>query len=350
VSADIAGRPAVLSVRGLRVATAGDRRTPGIALVEGVELDIAAGELVCVVGESGSGKTVTGQAILGMAGDSGLHVGGSIRFDGAELVGTPARHTRSLRGRELALVPQEPSSALDPLFTIGAQVAESVRRREGRVSDMDARVVELLRRAHVPQAERRRSQYPHELSGGLCQRVLVAMALAGRPDLIVADEPTSALDATVQVQILDLLDEVRVESGTAILLITHDIGVAARADRIVVMYAGTVVEQGPAAEVLAAPRHPYTAGLIAAVPRLGHLIADPDPSTRLAAMPGGVPSPSERPSGCVFRSRCVLAVEACAEPQHLLPAAGAPESASACWRTRDAVIDPDELWSVHRAG
>lgn len=339
----------ILRVRDMRVGLKPKHRgATGVALVQGVELSIQPGELVCIVGESGSGKTVTGQAILGLASESGLEVTGSVVFDGTDLVSLDARAVRALRGRDLALVPQEPSSALDPLFTIGAQMAESVRRRDGRTADVHDRVVELLRRARVPEPEHRMKQYPHELSGGLCQRVLVAMALAGRPRLIVADEPTSALDATVQLQLLELLEQVREEAGTAILLITHDISVAARADRIVVMYAGAVVEDGTAEQVLGAPQHPYTAGLIAAVPRLDSLAELRDTSRRLPSMGGSVPSPAHRPGGCVFRTRCVLATDRCAEDQHLAPVASAPGQLSACWRTTEAslVLDPEELWGA----
>lgn len=343
----------ILTVDNLRVAVAPKHRhDEPLVLIDQVQLSIQPGELVCIVGESGSGKTVAGQAILGLAAETGLQVSGSVVFDGIDLVSLGNRGVRGLRGRDLALIPQEPSSALDPLFTIGAQVAESVRRREGRVSNIEERVLDLLSRARVPEPEHRMKQYPHELSGGLCQRVLVAMALAGRPRLIVADEPTSALDATVQLQLLELLETVRAEEGTAMLLITHDISVAARADRIVVMYAGRVVEDGPAERVLTQPGHPYTAGLIAAVPGLDSLAALRDPARRLPSMDGSVPSPRHRPEGCVFRTRCVLATAECAEPQVLelvaRPEVAASGQRSACWRTTSAELelDPAELWGA----
>lgn len=307
----------VLSVRGLAVTAPRRRgRATAAVLIEHVSFDVAPGELVCVVGESGSGKTVTGQAILGLAAESGLGVTGSVRFADQELIGTSTRAVRALRGRDLALVPQEPASALDPYFPVGAQMAEAVRRRDGRRTDTPERVLELLRAARVPEPARRVHQYPHELSGGQCQRVLIAMALAGRPRLIIADEPTSALDATVQLHLLELLDTVRRESGTSILLVTHDMGVAARADRVVVMYAGTVVEQGPAAAVLAAPRHPYTAGLLASTPSIA-VDELRGAATRLPTMPGSVPAPGLRPPGCAFRERCPLATERCAKRPEL---------------------------------
>jgi oligopeptide/dipeptide ABC transporter ATP-binding protein len=320
----------LLDVRELEI------RAGGVRLVHDIGLSVASGELVCLVGESGSGKTVAGQAILGLAAAAGLAVSGQILFEGEDLAAASPARTRQLRGRGLALIPQEPSSALDPLFPVGAQVAEAVRRAAGGPARAARRAaVEFLAQARVPDPARRAAQYPHELSGGLCQRVAIAMALAGRPRLIVADEPTSALDATVQLHLLELLDEVRIESGTGMLLITHDIGVAARADRIVVLYAGRIVEHGPAGDVLGNPRHPYTAGLIASVPKLpAPGGARPD---RLPAIPGGVPSPASRPAGCPFRDRCRMAAPGC-EREQVLTAHGRPGPgvhAAACWRVSE---------------
>lgn len=320
----------VLNVSDLRVTLPQRHRSAlPVSLVEQVELWVDAGELVCVVGESGSGKSVTGSAILGLLQEQGLKVEGSVTFEGKELVSLSSREVRGLRGRGLALVPQEPSSALDPLFTVGAQIAEAVRRRDGN-RHVRERVLDLLRQVRIPEPETRMDQYPHELSGGLCQRVLIAVALAGRPRLIVADEPTSALDATVQLEVLQLLDQVRAESGTAMLLITHDITVASRADRVVVMYAGRIVEQGTVEQVLERPRHPYTAGLIAAVPRIDDR-AYTDGEFRLSVMPGSVPSPFNRPSGCPFRDRCPHAREGCEEEQVLTSVPGDAGHSSACW-------------------
>jgi oligopeptide/dipeptide ABC transporter ATP-binding protein len=328
----------LLDVRGLEI-RAGDVR-----LVHDIGLSVASGELVCLVGESGSGKTVTGQAILGLAAAAGLTVSGQILFEGEDLAAAGPARARQLRGRGLALIPQEPSSALDPLFPVGAQVAEAVRRATGGSAKAARRAaLGFLSQARVPDPARRAAQYPHELSGGLCQRVALAMALAGQPRLIIADEPTSALDATVQLHLLALLDELRSASGTGMLLITHDIGVAARADRIVVLYAGRIVEHGPAAAVLGNPRHPYTAGLIASVPRL------PVPGSarpeRLPAIPGGVPSPASRAAGCPFRDRCRMAAPGCEQEQvltvhgtagHDVPISpgslGNDLHAAACWR------------------
>ena len=344
----------LLDVRDLEIAT-GRRRggAGGVRLVHDISLTVASGELVCLVGESGSGKSVLGQAILGLAGQAGLEVSGQILFEGADLVAAGPARTRQLRGRGLALIPQEPSSALDPLFPVGAQVAEAVRRASGGSARSARRTaVELLAQARLPEARQRAAQYPHELSGGQCQRVVIAMALAGDPRLIIADEPTSALDATVQLQLLELLDrlrraDTRVAGRTGMLLITHDIGVAARADRIVVLYAGRIVEHGPAADVLANPRHPYTAGLIASVPSL---TSPADRQARLPAIPGGVPSPAARTGGCPFRDRCRLAAPGCEREQVLVDqpaAAGRPAHAAACWRVtdRDSAQSLTSLWS-----
>jgi peptide/nickel transport system ATP-binding protein len=338
----------LLDVRDLEIGTALRRGgTGGVRLVHDISLTVAAGELVCLVGESGSGKSVTGQAILGLASSRGLRVSGQILFEGLDLVTAGPARTRQLRGRGLALIPQEPASALDPLFPVGAQVAEAVRRASGG-SARSARqtALELLAQARLPEPRQRAAQYPHELSGGQCQRVVIAMALAGHPRLIVADEPTSALDATVQLQLLELLDRLRAGSPeasdngagrTGMLLITHDIGVAARADRIVVLYAGRIVEHGPAADVLSNPRHPYTAGLIASVPSL---TSPADRQARLPAIPGGVPSPAARTGGCPFRDRCPMAAPGCEQEQKLVnhhtanhhTGAGGSTHAAACWR------------------
>lgn len=325
----------LLQVNDLSVSVPGNRHDRhGAALVEHVGLRVHAGELVCLVGESGSGKTVTGRAILGLARENGLTVSGRIDFDGTDLLSLPAVAVRKLRGRRLALIPQEPSSALDPLFRVGDQVAEAVRLANGgSVRTARQTAIDLLDRVRIPEAAVKARQYPHELSGGMCQRVAIAMALAGQPRLIVADEPTSALDATVQLHILDLLDALRAASGTGMLLVTHDIAVAARADRIVVLYAGRIAEEGTASEVLGNPRHPYTQGLIAAVPTID---AARDRTTRLNSMPGGVPSPGRREAGCVFRPRCPLAGDGCQAPQTL--SAVGHDHHAACWRVTAAHV------------
>jgi oligopeptide/dipeptide ABC transporter ATP-binding protein len=370
----------LLDVRNLEIRTAArarrGRQQGGIRLVHDIGLSVAPGELVCLVGESGSGKTVTGQAILGLASQAGLAVSGEIMFEGLDLAVASPAQARQLRGRGLALIPQEPSSALDPLFPVGGQVAEAVRRASGGSARAARRAaLGFLADARVPEPARRAAQYPHELSGGLCQRVAIAMALAGHPRLIVADEPTSALDATTALQLLELLDRLRSAGSTGMLLITHDIGVAARADRIVVMYAGRIVEQGPAAAVLGHPRHPYTAGLIGSVPRLASPGGREHPGSagvaaltgrgaRLPAIAGGVPSPAARAAGCPFRDRCRMAAPGCEQEQVLtvhpgpagpdtdLPRAGGGPHLAACWRVTPAT--PAEslaaLWATAPAG
>jgi len=300
----------LLEIRDLRVAF-------GAAIpVDGVGLTLEAGRTLGLVGESGCGKTLTALSILRLVPAPGRIAGGSIRFDGGELVDLDEPAMRALRGRAIGMVFQEPMTALNPVLTVGAQVAEAVtlHERVGRAAAR-ARAVEMLRLVEIPDAEPRADAYPHQLSGGMRQRVMLAVALACRPALLIADEPTTALDVTIQAQILDLLGSLQRQLGMAILLVTHDLGVVAeRADAVAIMYAGRVVESGPAAVVLGAPQHPYTRGLLASLPdgRRG----------RLAAIPGTVPDPLHLPGGCRFRDRCAEAIAACADAEPPLRAVG----------------------------
>ena len=326
---------AVLRVDSLSVHLAPSRG--GTALVTDVSFHVGPGELVSIVGESGSGKSLTGLAILGLAQQKGMLVGGSVRLGGRELLGLRSEDIRRTRGRELAMVFQDPSSALDPVFTIGDQLMEVLRRNQaGRRRDARAQAMRLLEQVGLARPDRLMRSHPHELSGGMSQRVGIAIAIAGRPKVLIADEPTSALDVTVQAQILDLFAEVRDTYGTAIVLVTHDMGVAALADRVVVLYAGAVVEAAGTAQLFGAPRHPYTAGLLASVPRL-----DGPPRRRLAAMPGAVPDPRQRTSGCPFAPRCPLAIAQCA---HVPPMVDDEDHAAACWRSADAAAAGTAMW------
>ena len=280
-----------------------------VRAVDRVSFSVAAGEIVGLVGESGSGKTLTMMSALGLISDPNAIVSGSIRYRGQELAGLPARALRRFRGREIAMIFQDPMSAMNPVHTVGWQIVEQIRthlplsRTEAR-----ARAVGLLGRMGIPSPEAAYHRYPHQLSGGLRQRAMIAMALSCDPSLLIADEPTTALDVTVQAQILGLLDGLRSAFGSSIVLITHDMGVVAElADRVMVMYAGRLVERGPVGAVLSAPAHPYTSGLLASIPPLEG--ARPH---RLAAIPGAPPSPAERPAGCAFQPRCAHRFEACA--------------------------------------
>jgi oligopeptide/dipeptide ABC transporter ATP-binding protein len=292
-------------VRDLRVEFA----TPDGAAraVDGVSFTLARGETLGIVGESGSGKSVTASALLGLVDPPGQIRGGSIVFAERELVGLPEREWCTLRGQSISLVFQEPSSALTPVRTIGDQIAEIARVHRGSGStEAMAAAIAMLGRVGIADPELRAKQYPHELSGGMRQRVLLAMALLLGPDVLIADEPTTALDVTVQAQLLDLLREIRDASGLSIVLITHDLGVIADiADRMLVMYAGQVVEQGRVADVFREPLHPYTAGLLAARPSLDAS------SDSLAAIPGTVPPATAWPSGCRFADRCAFAWDRC---------------------------------------
>jgi oligopeptide/dipeptide ABC transporter ATP-binding protein len=275
--------------------------------VDTVSFDVRGGETFCLVGESGCGKTLTALAVMRLLPDS-ARASGRALFDGVDIMALSEREMCRLRGGSMGMVFQEPSASLNPVFTIGDQIAEAASTHglaRGRAA-RDA-AVRLLAEVGMPDPERRAREYPHQLSGGMQQRTLIAMALAGQPRLLIADEPTTALDATVQAQILDLLRRVQRDRGMALLLITHDLGlVAEAADRVAVMYAGRIVEQGAAQAVLAAPAHPYTRMLLACRP-------DKTSGKRLAAIPGSVPSPGEKFSGCTFAPRCPISENKCRE-------------------------------------
>jgi oligopeptide/dipeptide ABC transporter ATP-binding protein len=306
--------PLLLQVEGLSIELPlGGRWVP---VVRRLDLAVERGEFVGLAGESGSGKSLTALALLRLVPPPLRIAAGRVLLDGRDLLPLAERELRRVRGARVAMVFQEPATALDPVFTVGWQIAEVVRLQR-RVSRRAARAEarRLLDLVAVADAGRRLDQYPHELSGGQRQRVMIALALAGEPDLLVADEPTTALDVTLQAQILDLLDRLRRELGMAVLLITHDLAVVAETcERLVVMYAGEVVEEGPVGDIFAAPAHPYTRGLLAALPRLG----SPAPRGALPAIPGRVPPPEALPGGCAFHPRCPEVFEPCrANPPQL---------------------------------
>jgi peptide/nickel transport system ATP-binding protein len=300
----------LLSIRDLRVTFQTDG--PPARAVDGVSLDVAQGETVGVVGESGSGKSATALSILRLIRPPGeIDSRSVVEFEGTDMMRLQPPDLRAIRGNRIGMVFQEPATALNPVYTVGWQIAEVVRvHTHARRREAWARAVETLREVGVPAPEERAHQYPHQLSGGTRQRVMIAMALVQHPALLIADEPTSALDVTIQAQILALLVELRQRLGMAMVLISHDLGVvAAIATRVVVMYAGLVVEEAPVAELFAAPHHPYTIGLLRAVPRLD--VTD-DPTARLTTIPGTVPAATAWPAGCRFRDRCAFAWERCA--------------------------------------
>ena len=308
-----------------------DTRAGPARVLDHVGLDVASGEVVGIVGESGCGKSMTALAIMGLVPTPvGRITSGSIRIDGRELVGMDQEELRAIRGKDIGMIFQEPMTSLNPVFTVGEQIAEAVRLHEGASAKAAiSRAVEMLKAVEIPEPDVRIKAYPHQLSGGMRQRVMIAMALACRPKVLIADEPTTALDATVQAQIFDLLQVLQEETGTAIVMITHDMGaIAELADRVVVMYAGRVVETGLVETVLAAPHHPYTKGLIACVP---HLEATPSPGRKeLLEIPGVVPALTDLGKGCAFHPRCGEAMARCADEKPLLRSTGR-DHATACW-------------------
>jgi peptide/nickel transport system ATP-binding protein len=317
--------PPALEVRDLAVEFATDRGI--LRAVDGVSFAVAPGRTLAIVGESGCGKSVTALAIMGLL-PPHARVSGSIRLAGREIATLAPEERRKMRGAEMAMVFQEPMTSLNPAFTAGEQVAEALRLHQGLSRrEAFARAVEMLAHVRIPDAARRARQYPHQLSGGMRQRVMIAMALACRPRLLIADEPTTALDVTVQAQILALIDELKRETGTAVVLITHDLGVVAdHAEDVAVMYAGRIAERAPAASLFAVPQHPYTVGLLGAAPRLGRAAGG-----RLASIEGAVPDMARPPPGCRFAPRCPFRIARCAEEAPPL-AEVAPGHASACWR------------------
>ncbi len=315
--------PPLLEVRDLQ--THFRARAGLVRAVDGVSFDVEAGASLGIVGESGSGKSVTALSILRLVEPPGFVAAGQIRFAGRDVTALPEREFRSIRGRDIGVVFQDPMSALNPVYTVGAQVVEAIRAHQdiSRSAAMD-RAVALFRTVGIPAPERRVHDYPHKLSGGMRQRVTIAMALANEPRLLILDEPTTALDATIQAQILDLVQALRQRVNTAVLLITHDIGVVRdMCEQVVVMYGGRVMERGTAAQVTGDPRHPYTRGLLASIP------GPEKRGRRLDAIGGTVPSPLRMPPGCPFQPRCPRAMDVCsAMPTPRDPGDG---RAVACW-------------------
>ena len=316
----------VLEVRDLHVAL--HTRRGVIDAVDGVSLYIEPGETLALVGESGCGKTMTALAVIGLVPKPpGVIAGGQVLLNGDDLVPKSDEEMRRLRGDRVAMVFQEPMTSLDPVFTIGTQLVETLlAHREMSRAEAHAQAVAMLKRVQIPEAERRMDNYPHEMSGGMRQRVMIAIALLCRPDLLIADEPTTALDVTTQAQILELLRELRAEFGMAVLLITHALGVVAEmADRVAVMYAGRVVGTAGVEAIFAEPRHPYTKGLLASAPDLA------EAQTRLATIPGTVPNLLHKPPGCCFWPRCPIAAAWCREGEPPLVEL-APGHQAACWK------------------
>jgi peptide/nickel transport system ATP-binding protein len=316
----------LLEIDGLRVDFTTRRGV--VRAVRGVSLTVAPGETLGIVGESGSGKSVTAQAAMGLVAAPGAIASGDIRWKGRSLLDPGARgFARGVRGREMAMVFQDAMTSLDPLFTCGQQIGEVLRAHLGYDrAAARARARALLELVGIAAPERRLDQYPFELSGGMRQRVMIAMALACEPELLIADEPTTALDVTIQAQILELLNRLQKEMGMAILLITHDLGVVAETcNRVAVMYAGQIVEYAHVEEIFAQPRMPYTAGLLGSIPKLG------ETHERLRVIPGNVPNPSEFPAGCKFHPRCPVAIDRCTVENPPLEEIR-PAHWTRCWR------------------
>ena len=302
----------ILEVKDLDIAF--DNGRERVPRTDRVSFSVNAGEIVCLVGESGCGKSITALSILGLLSRQGHVTGGSIRFDGQELLGKAEKDLDQIRGKDIAMIFQDIMYSLNPVFTIGNQLTEGIRRHmKLPKADARARAVDMLRRCGIPNAEAVMGKFPHQLSGGMRQRAMIAMALSCKPRLLIADEPSTALDVTIQLQIMQLLRSLRDETGMAILLITHDIGVVAEmADRVVVMYAGQCVEETDTRTLLTSPAHPYTQALLKAVPGIHD-----DRARRLYAIPGAVPEDYSRMTGCRFASRCPYAKDCPQQPDYL---------------------------------
>ena len=336
-SGAVAAADAVLELAGLCT----EFRTPAgtIRAVDGVSYAVRRGETLCVVGESGCGKSVTALSILRLVPDPpGRITGGEVRFGGRNLLALTEAEMERIRGNEISMIFQEPMTSLNPLYTVGRQISEAIALHQGLSRrDATAKAVEMLRRVAIPDAERRAASYPHQLSGGMRQRVMIAMALSCHPTLLIADEPTTALDVTIQAQILDLIRKQQETLGMAVLLITHDMGVVAEnADRVVVMYAGRKVEEASAADLFERPAHPYTRGLLGSIPHLDEAArAAGQRRRRLTEIKGMVPSLARLPPGCSFAPRCAFASARCLEAAPPLEQHG-PGHWVACWNAGQA--------------
>lgn len=315
----------LLEVDSLRVVF--ETRRGALVAIDDVSFDIGPGEVLGVVGESGAGKSLTGAAIIGLLEPPGRVAGGEIRFQGRRIDGLPEEELRRLRGRRIGAIFQDPLTSLNPLLTVGRQLVETIRTHlDVGADEARRRAIALLEETGIPGAAQRFDQYPHQFSGGMRQRVVIALALSAEPSLIVADEPTTALDVSIQAQVIALLKRLCREHRTSVMLVTHDMGVIAETcDRVAVMYAGRIVEIGPVHEVIHRPRHPYTSGLMASIPTL-----DAGPG-RLAQIDGAMPRLGAIPPGCAFHPRCPRAAGRCRHERPELDAAGGTATRSACW-------------------
>lgn len=306
-----------------------------LKVVENVSFSLQPGEIVGLVGESGSGKSVTALALMRLLGQEGRIDRGTINLDGQDIMSLTAAEMLSIRGREVSMIFQEPMTSLNPVYTVGFQIAEILQEHFGMSSrETMKKAADLLKLVGIPDAQQRIYDYPHQLSGGMRQRVMIAMAMACEPKILIADEPTTALDVTIQAQILDLINDLRSRFGTAVLLITHDMGVIASiAQRVIVMYAGQMVEEGPVQDIFAAPRHPYTQLLLRTIPRVKQKLA------RLEVIEGTTPSPTHFPPGCRFHTRCPDAVDRCSSEQPALTQIS-PTHRVACLRSDEPHFKP----------
>ena len=320
----------LLDVKGLKVRFATEDGT--VHAVDGVDFELDRGKVLGIVGESGSGKSVTALTILGLTRDRNTRFEGEVDYKGQNLLEMSESRLRDVRGNEIAMIFQDPMTSLNPVYNVGDQIVEAIMTHEGTTKkDARRRAVELLRQVGIPNAQQRASDYPHQFSGGMRQRAMIAMALSCNPDVLIADEPTTALDVTIQAQILELLDNLRADFDSSVILITHDLGVVAEvADEIIVMYAGRVVERGSKRDVFYDPQHPYTWGLLGSIPRLDR----PKPK-KLHSIEGTPPSLINLPRGCKFRPRCPHAFEKCQEEPELKNRVEARGHLDRCWLSVD---------------
>jgi peptide/nickel transport system ATP-binding protein len=305
--------------------------------VDGVSFKLEAGETLAIVGESGCGKSVTAMSLMRLIPMPPGKIAGRVSFEGRDLLAASEREMRQIRGNEISMIFQEPMTSLNPVLSVGRQLGETLRLHQGlSKAEATARAVDMLKLVGIPEADRRVTEYPHQLSGGMRQRVMIAIALACNPKLLIADEPTTALDVTIQAQILDLMRDLKTRIGAAIILITHDLGVVAEvAERVMVMYAGRKVEEAPVRELFRSPRHPYTRGLLGSVPKLGSSVTGEE--ERLAEIPGLVPSLKARIEGCVFASRCGSATDLCRKVAPALEAKAERHIVACHYVAREAV-------------